>query len=399
MFRVLLLFLFALATRSAELQWLHLSSTNGHLPLHSSEAKVHSGSLVGDFDGDKTNDFIIAFADAAPALVLYRGGTNWTTLPIELEQLAIGAGGAALDIDQDGDLDAIFGSEAGPDLWWWENPRPNFDARKPWVRRPIRSAGASMNRGQIVADLTGAGWPQVLFWNQGTNTLFHAPIPSEVRKQSNWVATPIFTAPTAPPGTLHTLASIDLNIDGLLDVVAGNYWLRRVDGFRFEPTRIGNVQGRSAIGRFRDSTYPQIVIAPQTERGRATWYECKSHPERSDSWAGRHLLGHDIAATATLAIADLNKDGNDDIFLTERKEPTQTSTEHSPNAWIFFSDGRGNFRATLFGSGLEIYEAKIFDVDADNDLDIVSTPHSAGAPRLDIWLNVTDFARPPIEPK
>jgi hypothetical protein len=182
-------------------------------------------------------------------------------------------------------------------------------------------------------------------------------------------------------------------------LVAGNYWLRRADGFRFEPTRIANIEGRSAVGRFRDSTYPQIVLTPESERGRAWWYECKTHPERPESWAGRQLLGHDIAATATLAIADLDKDGNDDIFLTERKEPSQTETEHSPNAWIFFSDGRGNFRATLFSSGLEIYEAKIVDLDADNDLDIVSTPHTNGAPRLDIWLNVTDFTRPPIEPK
>lgn len=399
MFRAILLLLTLTTTTTTELRWLHLSSATNQLPSPSSSAKIHAGSLLGDFDGDKTNDFVLAFSDAAPALVLYHRATNWTTLPIELDSLPIATGGAALDIDQDGDQDIVFGSDSGPEIWWWENPRPDFNPNKSWTRRTIRHSGSVINRGQFAADISGSGWPQLLFWNQGSNTLYHAPIPSEPRKETNWTATPIFSLQLGPtPGTIQNLTALDLNIDGQLDLLVGNYWLKRGQGYSFEPTRIGHIQGFSAVGRFRDSTFPQIVIAPQTSRGRVYWYECKTKPDQSDSWAGRQLLGHDIAPAASLAIADLNKDGHDDIFLAERQEPSQTSTEHWPNSWIFFSDGNGSFRSTLFNNSLEIFDAKIADFDSDGDLDLLSTPHS-GNPRVDIWLNISKFTSPPIEPK
>ena len=72
---------------------------------------------------------------------------------------------------------------------------------------------------------------------------------------------------------------------------------------------------------------------------------------------------------------------------------------HTPTAWIFYSDGRGNFRTTVFATGPEIFEAKLVDLDNDTDLDVVSTARTAGAPRLDIWLNVTAFAGPESHPK
>lgn len=400
MLRVLLIIIvFALPASAAEVRWQHFTSARNELPLPST-ARIQRGSVVGDFNGDKTNDFILSFGDAAPALVLYQSGSNWTTLPIEIEFLPIAAGGAAIDIDQDSDLDVVFGSETGPEIWWWENPRPKFDANKSWSRRVVKSSGSPMNRGQLAVDLTGSGWPQLVFWNQGSNALFHAAIPYDVRKQTNWPATMIFSPPGShPPGTIQSLSALDLDIDGLIDLVAGNYWLKRSQGFSFEPTSVGQTEGLSAIGRFRDSTYPQLVIAPQTARGRVFWYECKTHPHRADSWAGRQLLGHEIAPAATLAIADLDKDGNDDVLLAERKEPSQTSTEHSPNAWIFYSDGNGNFRPTLFWSDLEIYDAKLVDLDNDSDLDIISTPNQAGTPRVDLWMNVTEFTRPSVFPK
>jgi hypothetical protein len=400
MFRVILFLLLLSSAYGSDVQWLHLSSATNHLPVPSSTAKVQAGSLIGDFDGDKTNDFILSFSDAAPALVLYKGGTNWATRAIELESLPIATSGASLDIDQDGDLDIVFGSDTGPEIWWWENPHPTFNSNKSWIRRTIKHSGSDINRGQFAVDISGSGWPQLLFWNQGSNTLYHAPIPNEVQKQTNWAAAPIFSLPVGPtPGSIQNLTALDLNIDGLIDLLAGNYWLKRGQGNIFEPTRIGHIQGLSAVGRFRDSTYPQIIIAPQTSRGRVYWYECKTKPDHPESWAGRQLIGHDIAPAASLAIGDIDQDGNDDILLSERREPSQTSTEHWPNAWIFFSDGSSNFRPHLFSSGIEIFDAKLVDLNGDGALDILSSPHRAENARVDIWLNVTNFATPRAESK
>ena len=399
MLRVVLYSFFIFSLQSAEVRWLHLSTATNHLPLPST-AKVQTASVTGDFDNDKTNDFVLAFSDAGPALVLYHRATNWITLPIEIEPLPIAPGGVATDIDQDKDLDLIFGSATGPEIWWWENPNPAFNADKSWTRRLVHQSAASTNhRGQLMVDLLGSGRPQLIFWNQGTNALFHVAIPSEPRTQSNWVARPLFAPPGGLPGTLQSITSLDLNIDGNLDLLVGNFWLKGQHGMVFQPTRIGTTPGLSAIGHFRDSTYPQIVIAPLTSRGSVYWYECKTKPELSESWAGRELVSHEIAPAASLAIGDINKDGNDDIFLSERQLRSETSTPHSPFAWIFYSDGNGNFRPTVFWSGTEISEAKLVDLDNDGDIDILGTPSNIGTPRVDIWLNVTDFKGPPIEPK
>ena len=137
MLRVVLLFFTIVFINSAELRWLHLSSSHNQIPVPSSTAKISAGSLVGDFNRDKTNDFILAFSDAAPSLVLYRGATNWSTITIEHEQLPIARGGAALDIDRDGDQDIVFGSDTGPEIWWWENPNPNFNPSKSWTREEL----------------------------------------------------------------------------------------------------------------------------------------------------------------------------------------------------------------------------------------------------------------------
>ncbi|HEV8541126.1 MAG TPA: VCBS repeat-containing protein [Verrucomicrobiae bacterium] len=393
------LLLFSICVRSADVQWRHLTSARAELPLPSN-SKAQSGLVVGDFDGDHTNDFIISFNDVAPALVLYRGATNWSRLPIELDFLPIAAGGTAWDIDRDGDLDVIFGSETGPEIWWWENPSPQFDPNKSWTRHLIKNSGNILNRGQLFADLMGTARPGLVFWNQGSNAVFFTSIPTDPRSRRIWDFTKIFSPPGAQvPGAMESLATADIDMDGNADLLAGNYWLKRTNALQFQATRVGPFQGRSAVGRFRESTIPQIVIAPQAAPGPVFWYECKSHPELPGSWAGRQLLEHDVQPIGTLAIGDLNRDGNDDILVAELASPGPSGAAPEPRAWIIYSDGRGDFRAQLFSTGIEIYDAKLVDLDKDGDLDIVGVARSAGAPRLDIWLNEAVFNGPPVYPK
>ena len=55
-----------------------------------------TGAVIGDFDGDRVNDFILSFRQKPPAVVWYRGtGTGWDVYVIEKDYLTIEAGGAA----------------------------------------------------------------------------------------------------------------------------------------------------------------------------------------------------------------------------------------------------------------------------------------------------------------
>src|SRR5574341_519532 len=103
--------LWADSAGAAALAWKHLSSTNGDLPVPG-ESTQQTAALVLDADRNGTDDFILGFRQRAPALVWYRlAGGKWQQQVIEPEFLTIEAGGAAFDIDRDGDLDVVFGGD------------------------------------------------------------------------------------------------------------------------------------------------------------------------------------------------------------------------------------------------------------------------------------------------
>ena len=165
-----------------------------------------------------------------PALVWYRRSpSGWDRYIIEKDFLPIEAGGAAYDIDGDGDVDIIFGNDyQGNHLWWWENPYPHFDPNVPWKRHMIKNSGANQHHDQIFADLKGLGKPQLAFWNQGAKTIFLAEIPTDPRHTEPWPYTAIFSgsAGEGGAGAAHYAEGIDaydIDRDGRVDLLAGNY--------------------------------------------------------------------------------------------------------------------------------------------------------------------------------
>ena len=388
----LFLLTFPFALSGADLQWQHLSSKDGQLPIPG-ESTQQTGAIVADFDKDGTNDFVLSFRQKPPALVWYRrtpGG--WSRLVLDKDFLTVEAGGAVYDIDGDGDLDIVFGGDwQSSEVWWWENPFPNFDPNVPWKRHVIKKGGATQHHDQVFGDFKGTGKAQLAFWNQGAKTIFLADIPADPRNAEFWPATEIFSGKAGEGAARYAegISAFDIDGDGKVDLLAGNYWFKHLGGSEFKPIKMAEMGGRIAAGKFKPGKVAQIVIAPGDGVGPLKWFECNGDPQNPSAWMGHDLAGRDVIHGHSLDVADIDGDGNLDIFCAEMAKWSENKPQpDNPNAkaWIFLGDGQGHFRKTEFATGIGFHEARVADLNGDGRMDILDKPYNWEAPRVDVWL-------------
>jgi hypothetical protein len=377
-----------------EIQWRHLSSTRGDLPVPGPSTQ-QTADIVADLDKDGRNDFVLGFREKGPALVWYRRtATGWDRYVIEKEFLTIEAGGAVYDIDGDGYPDLVFGGDWRSNcIWWWRNPGGNYRPDVPWERHTVKRSGATQHHDQCFADFKGTGRAQLAYWNQGAKKLFVADIPAHPREVDQWPAEVVFSGSAGENAGKYAegMSACDIDGDGRPELLAGNQMFKYLGPGKWRATTIGEVGGLIFAGRFiKDAKYPQIVIAPGDGSGPVRWYECHGDPGQHASWIGHDLVGRIMIHPHSLQIADLDGDGNLDIFVAEmakwtesRKQPDNPAAQ----ALIFFGDGRGHFRKTVFATGLGFHEARLADLTGSGRIDILNKPYNWQTPRIDVWLN------------
>jgi hypothetical protein len=366
--------------------WKHFSSAHGDLPVPETSDQ-QTGSMVGDIDGDGRIDFVFTNRVKGNAAIWMQNKEDgWLQHIIDPGPLNIEAGGTLFDIDGDGHLDVIAGGDStSNEVWWWQNPYPDYS--QPWKRRVIKQSGKNQHHDMLVADVLNEGHPQLVFWNQGAKALFLARIPEEPRlRTSPWDLHIIYQADAPMEG----MAMADIDGDGQMEVVGGGRWFKHEGGMEFTTHVIDDCQkfSRAAAGKLiKESKGAQVAFDSGDDCGELNWYE-----QRPDgTWVAHSLLGKDVVHGHTLRMADIDGDGNLDIFCAEMaKWCGWTRTVDYPRAhlWVFYGDGRGNFeKVTIAEGGHGTHEAQLADFSGDGKLDILGKPYMAGAPGVDIWLN------------
>lgn len=368
----------------ASLTWGHLSSANGDLAVPSGSTE-QTAALILDIDKDGLNDFVIgARKSPGPAMVWYRRHANgWDRYVMDSTIMRIEAGGAFYDIDGDGDLDIAMGGDGSSNqIWWWENPYPNYSPGTNWTRRLIKNSGSDRHHDMSFGDFDGDGQAELAFWNQEGKALFVAEIPADPRSAGTWNFTSIYSWGS---GVSHEGMDVaDIDGDDKVDILGGGRWFKHLSGTNYQAEVIDNSlrYGRAKAGQLIPGGRPEVVMVAGDEPGPLRWYE----------WNGNNWIAHELLANVhhghSLELGDINGDGHLDIFVAEMKFASN-SVNHKPNAtmWVYLGDGQGNFTQEVVAVGYGNHESRLGDLDGDGDLDILGKPYTWDTPRLDIWLN------------
>jgi len=376
---VLLLVVFSgqLSLRAQEpVRWRHLSSFDGDLPAPA--VGRQSAALVFDVDKDGTDDFLVA-GWSTPSMVWFRrAGSSWRRYIVDDRRSHIEAGGDFFDIDGDGDLDVLQGgSWATNEVWWWENPYPDYDQRKPWERHTIKDSGEKQHHDQIFGDFDADGQAELVFWNQRARKLLIADIPKEPRSKESWSFTEIWSWPRE--FKYEGFAKCDVDLDGKLDLIGGGMWFKLVGDKKFKANVIDADYGmsRSAAGDFIAGGRPEIVLNSGDGVGPLNLYQWKA-----GAWVKKTLV-EKVDHGHTLQAGDLNRDGNLDIYAAEMYRP---GAGPACRQMVLYGDGKGSFVTQVVSTGIGTHEGKLGDLDGDGDLDILQKDFQEQQ-RVDVWLS------------
>jgi hypothetical protein len=337
---------------------------------------------------------------------------------------------SAVDVDRDGDLDFISGTQKGT-VYWFE-----FQAPDKWIEH-VLGTDARTDVAGVAMDVDGDGWVDQIsgrtwFRNPGNPRtariwerfdcgaipghdnlaadidgdrkldlvaildkagVFWYSIPDDPRQA--WTSHKVLgvTMPQCHGG----IAAGDIDGDGDLDISRVDRWLENADGkgetwierktFEFGKVGPWGIQTRAKLFDLdRDGDLDLVQAEGDVLDGRVAWFE--NLRGNASAWE-MHLIkdeGHK-QDFHSLCVADFDNDGDADIFSGGGPLTQGTHRwflwEHQPG---------GTWKEHVLVEGERTHESVAADVDGDGDLDILTKPWSG---RKHLFLENLRLKRPP----
>ena len=339
------------------------------------------GLAMGDLTMDNQADIV-----SGPYFYRNPGGDmtgTWTrtVLPNNVDAMAI------LDVDGDARGDVL--AQALPNLFWLEADDANGTS---WTATQVANGfpatGHGNGQGYRLADLEPGGKPEFIF-TTGAG-MYYVRIPADPTVLP-WPSFPINTFATE-----DSLAVGDLDGDNDLDVVGsadangtmvswwengGNPAAGIANWTRHDLGATPGFEDRMEVADLDGNNMLDVIVTD--ENGSATgsgtfWFANPGSAAVTQPWMRRTIAMQ--GSTNSLDVADMDGDGDIDVITGEHQGTLKVT--------VFANDGSGTmWTPQPVDNGKESHlGARVWDLDADGDLDIVSIAYSAPV-FLHLWRN------------
>ncbi len=336
---------------------------------------------VGDINGDGIAEIVVASSNGGP-LVWYecpgRGGSAARCAPIKHIIAPSGKWSCyaqVVDMDGDGDQDVLISEWYGNNrMEWYENPLPEGNpATDPWKRHII---GEPRAHDIVVGDVDGDGNMEIVIRDQGK--LGDKIIIWKRIADDSWTKRNI----ECPTG--EGLALADIDNDGKLEIIIGGRWYKASGDILSDPWRehIFADWHEDAVVKIADMNKdgrPDVVLTRSEGPYRISWFEIPS--DLQSEWK-EHIIDDSIDFAHSLAVCDMNNDGNLDIVTAEMHQSSRK------RVIVYFNQGDSIEWKRQVIADTGSHNLCVADIDGDGRPDIVGANWSGDYQPVEIWKNL-----------